>query len=452
MSKYTPEEIQSLLDHAAREQNILPLTSRCDSRCIFCSHHNNPKEVQVISIGTRTLSQIEEAIGYLNPEQEITIGESASSVIEGEPTLHPQFREAIELLRRHCANTPVSITTNGHHLTEELVAFLAAHQPIQMNLSLNSGTPCGRHLLMGDNEQQANTAIDGVVLLQRYKVPFQGSLVGMPNVTGFDDVEASIRHLAEHGARSVRVFLPGFSSFAKENIFPNPETIYQELKTFIGSLSQDIPCPVLLEPSFVSDLTPEISGVTRNSPAWVAGLRRGDVITAINGKTPRSRLEAFSMVHENPDVSVTYKRKGEPHTAAWRNGLEGAGITMEYDFDLNRASYLRRTIETAPGHVLLLTSEFGHHVVKAALAAVEAPADRFTAIITPNRTFGGTIRASGLLTCDDYLAAYQEFVAANPRPAALMVPSESFNSLGRDLKGQHFSTITEQTGLPVAFG
>lgn len=452
MSSYTPEEIQSLLDHAAREQNILPLTSRCDSRCIFCSHHNNPKGIQVISIGTRTLAQIDEAISYLNPQAEITIGESASSIIEGEPTLHSEFKEVIELLRRRCPDTPVSITTNGHHLTEELVAFLSQHQPIMMNLSLNSGTMSGRHLLMGNDEDQARTAIEGVKLLGQYRVPFQGSLVGMPNVTGFDDVEASIRLLAENGARSVRVFLPGFSSFVKEDLFPNPETIYQELKGFLTSLSDDIPCPVLLEPSFVTNLTPEISGVIAHSPAFLAGLRRGDVIHSVNGNTPKSRVEAFGLVQESEEVTVTCSRNGKSYEASWRNGSEGAGISLEYDFDLKRATYMRNAIVTAPGHVLLLTSEFGHSVVNAALNAVDTPKERYTAIVTPNLTFGGTIRASGLLTCDDYLAAYEHFAASHPKPAALMVPSESFNSLGRDLKGIHFSVISEQTRLPLAFG
>ncbi|MBP1737036.1 MAG: hypothetical protein H6Q60_917 [Oscillospiraceae bacterium] len=452
MTAYTPEDIQSLLDHAAREQNLLPLTSRCDSRCIFCSHHNNPKEIQVISIGTRTLSQIEEAIYFLNPEAVITIGESASSIIEGEPTLHPQFREIMNLLRRRCPDTPVAVTTNGHHLTEDLVSFLSGCRPVELNLSLNSGTLQGRRLLMGDDEEQAGTAIEGVKLLERYRIPFQGSLVGMPNVTGYDDVEHSIRLLAEHGARAVRVFLPGFSSFVKRDIFPNPDTIYQELSAFIDRLAGEIACPVLLEPSWVSDLVPKISGIAKKSPAYQAGLRRGDVIVSVNGKKPRSRTEAFRLVHETADILAAYTRNGELRAAAWQNGPEGSGLTFEYDFDLDRAAYMKNAVLTAPGHVLLLTSEFGSAVVQASLDAVETPADRYTAIVTPNKTFGGTIRAAGLLTCDDYLAAYESFAEAHPKPAALMVPAESFNSLGRDLKGTHYSHLTERTGLPLAFG
>lgn len=448
---YTSEEVQALIDHAAREQNILPLTSRCDSRCIFCSHHNNPKEVQVISIGTRTLEQIKETMGHLSGGHVITIGESASSIIEGEPTMHPQFKEVISLLRERFPKTPVEITTNGHHLTEDLVKFLAEHQPITMNLSLNSASPEGRKALMGDGEEFARTAIDGVTLMGRYGVPFAGSMVGMPNITGFDDLEQTVRHLADNGAQSVRIFLPGFSRWLKDkDIFPNGDEIYDQLKTFVAGLSHDIPCPVLLEPSYVSDLTPVISGMYQGSPAWNAGLRKGDVLTQVNGQTPRCRAEAYAMVHAKKSVKVKYSRGGKLYTAYWENGPHGAGITMEYDFDMGHAEYAKQVIHTAPGFVLGLCSEFGHQVFQAALACVGTDMSRCALIPTPNLTFGGTIHAAGLLCCSDYRAAFEDYAAAHGRPGAVILPRVSFNHLGRDLKGVHVSQLQKELGVPVA--
>ena len=449
MPAYTREDVQALIDHAAREQNILPLTSRCDARCVFCSHHNNPKDIQVISIGTRTLEEITETMGHLRPDLPITIGESASSIIEGEPTLHPRFQEVIAALRMRFPGTPVEITTNGHHLTEQVVHFLADHQPILINLSLNGGTADSRRILMGDSEEQARTAIQGVELLGKYGVPFQGSLVGMPNLTGWADMEASIRHLADHGARTVRVFLPGFSQWVKENIFPDPDTIYEQLRQFIAGLSDDIPCPVLLEPSYVKDLTPTASGVTRNSPAWSAGVRRGDVFVRINGQTPRSRTEAYAMLHARREVNAKVSRGGRLFTARWTNGGEGSGVTMEFDFDLDRAAAIRHVIDTAPGFVLALSSEFGRDVFLAAQDAVGTDRGRYDSVAVPNRTFGGTIHASGLLCCSDYEAAFAHWCESHPRPAGVIVPGESFNSLGRDLKGVHVAQLSQALGVPV---
>lgn len=450
MVHYTPEEIQQLLDHSVREQNILPITSKCDSRCIFCSHHNNPPEVKAVSIGSRTLDQIRAAMELLDPAREITIGESASNIIEGEPTMHPEFQTVIALLRERFPHTPVAVTTNGHHLTEELVAFLAMQQPLLINLSLNSASVEGRNRLMGDNETFAHTAIRGVELLHRYGVPFHGSLVGMPNVTGYDDIERTVRYLAEHGALSVRIFVPGFSNRAKEGVFPDAERIHGALKQFLRELSDDLPCPVLLEPSYVTDLRPEVSGLTKPSPAWNAGVRRGDVFLRINGKEPRSRLEAFAMLEQSTSVKARLRRGDRTVNAAWTNGPQGAGVTMEYDFDLERAARIRHVVETAPGHVLALSSEFGREVFRAAMDAVGLDRSRYTSVAVKNRTFGGTIRAAGLLTVRDYLEAWGAFCADHPRPGAIIVPLESFNYLGRDLTGRPFQEIGRTAGVPAA--
>ncbi|MBP2644363.1 MAG: Radical domain protein [Firmicutes bacterium] len=82
MHKSNEMETQQLIDQAAKEGNILPITSGCDSHCIFCSHKNNPPEIDVISIGVRSVEKITQTMNYLDPHKVITIGESASSIIE----------------------------------------------------------------------------------------------------------------------------------------------------------------------------------------------------------------------------------------------------------------------------------------------------------------------------------------------------------------------------------
>ncbi len=44
-----------LIFHTAMESNILPITSVCDTKCIFCSHKDNPTDIRVISIPHRSL-------------------------------------------------------------------------------------------------------------------------------------------------------------------------------------------------------------------------------------------------------------------------------------------------------------------------------------------------------------------------------------------------------------
>ena len=100
-----------------------------------------------------------------------------------------------------------------------------------------------------------------------------------------------------------------------DNSQDDPDTIYEQLRQFIAGLSDDIPCPVLLEPSYVKDLTPAASGVTRNSPAWTAGVRRGDVFVRINGQIPRSRTEAYAMLHARREVNAKVSRGGRLFSA-----------------------------------------------------------------------------------------------------------------------------------------
>lgn len=459
-------EIDRFILDSAREANILPLTSRCDSHCVFCSHRNNPPGITVVSIGVRSLEDIARTLAFLDPGRVITIGESATPIIEGEPFTHPRFREVIALVRRAFLDTPVEITTNGRFLAGDMVTFLEDAGKIFLNVSLNSASAWGRKLLMGDTWEESERALAGVGLLAASTVRFAGSLVAMPNLVGWDDVRRTVVFLAESGAVAVRVIMPAFSSWAKQELFPNPDTIYAELREFVHSLSPELPCPVLIEPSRVTDLTPVVSGVLKDSPAWSAGIRRDDVLVTINGETPRCRVEAWNMLLPEGKVTAETRRDGgqagrgetgpggDTTIVCWTNVAEGdSGITMEYDFDPVRAENVREAVLSGPGRSVLLASELGHQVVRLALGMMDIRAERAELVLVPNRTFGGTIRAAGLLTVDDYLEGYAAWRAGvgeiGAAPAQLLVPVESFDSRGFDLKRVHFSELEKRTGVPV---
>ena len=465
---YTPAHIQNLINRTAMEANILPLTSRCDSACIFCSHQNNPPQVQVLSVGERSLADILDTMQYLDSTRTITIGESATNIIEGEPTSHKDFLTILQTLRRRFPHTPVSITTNGHHLDETLIAELSRLMPVYINLSINSSSVACHRRLMRDSEENATCAIASMSLLDAYHIPFSCSMVGMPNVTGNDDIRQTIHDIAHYGADSIQLFMPGFSSHIRKNIFPDPDHIYSELKELVESIAPEIDCPVLLEPSYVKDLRCIISGVRKNSPAWQSGLRKGDEILTVNGEIPYSRVDAYNRLNGNGTRTVTYR----PSTAhsdtvqlpdnksdstdfiletVWQNTPDGScGIAMEYDFDPDRAAYMEKALMDAPGKVLLLCSEFAHPLMETVLSNMPVASDCYALIYVPNITFGGTIRAAGLLCYEDYLQAAGHYIENHGLPKALGLPGESFNYLGLDLTGHHYSEIGQAFHLPVA--
>ncbi|MDO4542873.1 MAG: hypothetical protein Q4C00_08630, partial [Bacillota bacterium] len=56
------------------EHNILALTSRCNCRCLFCSHGNNPKDAGVYYGGHRPLKEVLGALDFLDPTETVFIG------------------------------------------------------------------------------------------------------------------------------------------------------------------------------------------------------------------------------------------------------------------------------------------------------------------------------------------------------------------------------------------
>ena len=450
MTKIHPDEVQRFILDSAVEANILPITSRCDSHCLFCSHKNNPPDITAISIGVRSVEEITRTLAFLDPDRVIAIGESATPVIEGEPFSHPAFREIIALARRVFPHTPMEVTTNGRFLTRDMVEFLEAAGNISLNVSLNSASAHGRKLLMGDTPEQSGRTIAGVELLSVSSVRFSGSLVAMPNVTGWEDIRDTVAFLARNRAAAVRVIVPAFSSWARPELVPDEHRLRCQLGEFVRALSAETPCPVLIEPSRVSDLRAVVSGVVKDSPAWNAGIRRDDVLLTINGRSPRCRVEAWQWLLPKGEVHAEVERAERAGSVVWTNRIEGdAGITMEYDFDPVRAEDIRRSVMACPGRSVLLTSELGHTVIGEVLELMDIGRDKAESIKVINRTFGGIIGAAGLLTVDDYLESYIAWRDRGQEPSQMIVPLESFDCCGFDLRRRHFSDLQRRTGVPV---
>ena len=454
MDTPAPAELDRLILDSAVEANILPITSRCSCHCVFCSHKNNPPGIAVYSVGTRSLEQITRTLAFLDPGKVITIGESATPVIEGEPLVHPAFTEIVSLVRRVFPQTPVEITTNGARLSAQLVEFLEGIGNVALNVSLSSSSERGRRLLMGESAGHAAQAIEGVKLLARSRLRYSGSLVALPNLVGWEDVRETVLFLASNEAIAVRVVAPAFSALADPQMLAETRYLYPDLRAFVESLPAELPCPVLLEPSCPSDLTPVVSGVLRDSPAQRAGVRCGDVVETVNGRKPRLRVEAWQWLLPAGPVVAEIRRDGAVRTVAWSNEMEGgAGITMEYDFDPARAERLGEALAACSGLSLLLTSTLGRRVVDRVLELLQAGPLVAEAVTAENTTFGGTIGAAGLLTVDDYLAAYREWAGSRPTgapvPVQVIVPQESFDRRGLDLRRTPVSRLEEGVGLRV---
>jgi hypothetical protein len=78
----------------------------------------------------------------------------------------------------------------------------------------------------------------------------------------------------------------------------------------------------------------------------------------------------------------------------------------------------------------------------------------WSVVTVPNRFFGGSIMAAGLLTVEDIVAAGTAALAeraadGDPRPALIIVPGLPFDDRGRDLVGRSYLEISDALSVPV---
>jgi len=429
---------------AACQENVLPLTSHCNLGCVFCSNQQNPENVYTYRLPAIPLATIRQLISLLNPKEKVVIGESATRLDEGEPFTHPEILAILKLLRAALPQTLLAITTNGTLLSEEIIKELAALTPLEITVSLNSATTQGRRLLMHD--KTPCRALQAVAGISRHDLPFHGSLVAMPHLVGLDDIKETVFFLARHGARTIRIFLPGYTKFAPEKL-KFPLQLWEQIVFLAQEWSALLDLPVIPEPVVPESLEPRVWGVMAHSPAKAAGLQADDLILAVDGKPVRTRVEAFLATKNAANPKLTIKRKAAEFSLQLKKERgQAPGFVMLYDFAPRRAvqiqDQIRRHQAVKP---LLLTSEFGTEIVQQALKLFAVIAE---VKMVPNQLFGGSIRAAGLLSVHDFYKAAKAALSQKNYDL-LFVPREAFDHRGLDLTGQSVDSLAEALKVPV---
>jgi len=444
--KTAPEH---LIYESVFEANILPLTSVCNVRCIFCSHRQNPPGTEIFSIPHLPREKVQDLLEYISPGEKIVIGESVTRIIEGEPFTHPEIKEILYMIRERFPNTDILITTNGSLVDLETARFLAGLGRVQVNLSLNSAAKEMRKMMMADDRAEA--AIKAGQYLADQGVTYHGSVVAMPHITGWEDLGETVRYLSETGAHTIRVFLPGFTYLASKKLEFAPN-LSAELSRYINSLADELLVPVTLEPSMVSDLAPIVEGVIRESPASAAGILKNDVIVTVNGKECFSRVDAFEQVRSLGPVRIELNREGQGFSFILdKKPGQTSGLVMTYDISPQLVDRICQVASRYRG-AYLLCSGLAKGVLEKALAKTHPGGhlDNIKVVPVRSRFFGGSIAAAGLLLATDFIAAIRETIPKEEQDsAAIFLPSAAFDRQGRDLAGNSWLDIEEAAGCKV---
>ncbi|MDW7672980.1 MAG: radical SAM protein [Bacillota bacterium] len=433
-------ELEALILKSAQQYNILPVTSRCNVQCIFCSHKNNPRGIKVVSCAYRPLEKVLEALDFLDPNQKIVIGESTTRIIEGEPFSHPDILEILKQVRGRFSTTPLYITTNGNNLTEKVVEQLAELMPIELTISLNSSNIDIRRMIMGAD---GSGGIEAIALLQKFQIPYHGSIVAMPWRTGWLDLEQTVKTLNHYGAQTVRIFLPGYTNKTEANLRFNSE-LWPALNRWIEGISGEITTTLLLEPPLITDLDARIKGVLANTAAQKSGFLPEDILLEVGGNPVNSRVDGFRLLEKAGTCTIKVARQGQEFSLKLdKKPGERSGIVVDFDVDLahlQEVEYLLNSRRLSKG--IILTSKLAEPLLKLGYAKLGL-AERIAIYGVPSLYFGGSIKAAGLLVVEDFI----QFLKANSNMLGagdlLILPAVAFDSAGMDLVGRYYWELEE---------
>lgn len=237
-----------------RPNNQLPISSVCNCHCNFCSNDLNP-----FPIKRGTFRDIEDIKLQLSAmpahDQPIRLSDSLPGRIsEGEALLHPRLFEILELVRTRFFASTVCFTTNGCLLTEAFLKKLARYRPIEFTISMHSTNPKLWAEIFTKNEAAAATAIAAPLLMRRYGMHFDATMVPLPRVCGWEDIERTYEYLVSTGAGGVNLYWPGHSCQTPESIREMLACPLEEFTAFAQRMKARFTIPVSSFPDMVSPL------------------------------------------------------------------------------------------------------------------------------------------------------------------------------------------------------
>jgi NifB/MoaA-like Fe-S oxidoreductase len=434
---------EEIIFKTVKEDNILPITSICKLNCIFCSHKNNPPEVETYSFGNLNFEFIKTMIEFLDPEQPVFIGESASKIIEGEPFVHPDIYKILEYLRQRWPQIEIKITSSGSFIELEKIGFLKKLKPLELNISLNGPDPEERVFLM--NDSQPNNVFKLLPELKKNQISFEASIVSMHHLRGFEYLKKSFDFLEKYPPQSLRIFLAGFSDYADQDLAVD-STEYYRLNSFINKQKINYSYPIIIEPQLISSLSAEVNNVTANSAAAAANLKSGDLILKVNKKIVKSRVDAFYKIKsaKNPKIEL---RRGEKilNTVIKKEENTSSGLIMSYDLSLNQINELKAYAEASKkdkknNETFIISSQLAYLFFKKMLNPYLNSNYNLKLIKVKNYFFGGSIVAAGLLCNQDLINTIE---AENLEVDRILLPEIIYDYYGNDLLGAHYSELED---------
>lgn len=418
-----------------QSKNILPLTSRCNASCLFCSHRGNPANVKIYTLPELTRDDLNIMMDFLKGEEKIIIGESASTIIEGEPFLFDEIKWVLYRLRDKFPKALIQITTNGNIKDRVILKILKEIGNVSLNISVNS---LDRVRVMAIEDDYLPGVLD---FLTKEEIYFTTSMVAIPGMTDWDTMKASLNFMLSYNPKLINVYLPGYTKYTPKRFVDN--TQWETIIRWVDGFKTVTEIPIIIEPNLVKEISPKVAGVIKDSPGDLAGIMAGDIISEVDYCPIETRVDLYNILRSSNNPKAKVIRGNHVYYKAIEKGKgQQSGIIVSYDLPLSVINKIKRELSkwidpiimTSPLAKDLFFSLFGECHCKI--------------VKVINNTFGGNIQCAGLLTVDDFIYAIDNEMIKGD---AILLPSSPFNYKGVDIKGEHYSKIEDYTGVPVIF-
>jgi Radical SAM superfamily len=233
----------------------LPISAACNCRCLFCSNHLNPFPVARGLL--REVEDIKLQLALMDEKyaQAIRLSDSLPGrIAEGEAFLHPRFFEILRLIRRKFPMNLLCFTTNGSMLDEAFARELSKFRPIEITVSMHSTRPDLWARIFGKNESAAATAVAAPGLIRKHRMNLVGTIVPLPAVCGWEDIENTYGAFVSAGARGMILFKPGYSRLSPPDAVRQMECSADAFMDFADRMRARYVVPVSAYPYTRGDL------------------------------------------------------------------------------------------------------------------------------------------------------------------------------------------------------
>jgi len=238
---------------AGQPPEQLSISSVCNARCLFCSNRMNPFPIKQNVFRKVEDVKLQLSLGSANYDGGIYMSDSLPGRIsEGEAFLHPQFFEILTLVREKFLTNLLHFTTNASLLDETFVRKLAPFRPVEINVSLHSTQLTLWARIFRTTEKRAQIALKSFGFLKKHHIDFTGTIVPLPRICGWDDLEKTFGFLVAAGAKSIILWWPGFSEKTPAGLKKEIECPWDEFEDFVKRMREKFPrFPIVPQPNLL---------------------------------------------------------------------------------------------------------------------------------------------------------------------------------------------------------